>query len=452
MPLRPSSKEALRRMDIHTPTQIQDRSIPVMLDGGDLIAQAQTGSGKTLAFGLPLMENCETDTRDTQALILTPTRELARQVGDVLTALAKNTGIRVTLLYGGVGYGPQEEAMRRGSHIVVGTPGRVLDHLKRRTLKIDRIRTLILDEADEMLDRGFAPDVERILAMTPRSRQTALFSATIPTWVQKIANRHLNEPVVLESDEEHEPEPDIDHVVMEVYREDKFQVLMNLLRQPVEGTTVIFGRTKHGVRNLGRKLDANGFRTAVLQGNLSQGQRDVAIERFRSGKVPILVATNVAARGLDILHIGRVVNFDVPETHELLTHRVGRTGRMGRSGEAITLVAATDLVKWLAIERALGIKLARVPAAKRPEGDFTPGPRTQQPQPEAQRNGEWAQEGRSNQQRQQAGQTGPQRNRRRRRPDGAQQRPSSPPSRSSSGQRHPVAASQAAPSKPERRW
>jgi superfamily II DNA/RNA helicase len=213
--------------------------------------------------------------------------------------------------------------------------------------------------------------------MTPRGRQTALFSATIPSWVQKIASKHLTEPTTLESDDTHEAEPDIDHVVMEVYREDKFQVLMNLLRTPVDGTTVVFGRTKHGVRNLGRKLEQNGFRTAVLQGNLSQGQRDVAIEKFRSGKVPILVATNVAARGLDILHIGRVINFDVPETHELLTHRVGRTGRMGRSGQAITLVAATDLVKWLAIERALGIKLPRVPAAKRPEGDWMPEPAAQ---------------------------------------------------------------------------
>lgn len=415
-------------MDIHTPTQIQDRSIPVMMDGGDLIAQAQTGSGKTLAFGLPIIEHTDVDRRETQALILTPTRELARQVGDVLTQLTKNTNIKVTLVYGGVGYGAQEEALRRGSHIVVGTPGRILDHLKRRTLRVDNLRTLILDEADEMLDRGFAPDVERILGMTPRGRQTALFSATIPTWVEKIASKHLHDPIVLESDDTHEVEPDIDHVVMEVYREDKFQVLMNLLRQPIEGTTLVFGRTKHGVRNLGRKLEQNGFKTAVLQGNLSQGQRDVAIERFRSGKVPVLVATNVAARGLDILHIGRVVNFDIPETHELLTHRVGRTGRMGRSGEAITLVGATDLVKWLAIERALGIKLKRVPAARRPDGVEAPRPQPQsRPQAEEGRpqqsrwQGSRPQQGRSQSQGQPSS-FGGNRNRRRR-PSGGQRYP-----------------------------
>jgi ATP-dependent RNA helicase DeaD len=372
-------------MDIHTPTPIQESSIPIMLEGRDLIAQAQTGSGKTLAFALPIMERCDPNKRTTQALILTPTRELARQVGDVFHDLSKGSGLRVTLLYGGVSYGPQEKALQNGAHVVVGTPGRVLDHLRRRTLRIDALQIMILDEADEMLDRGFAPDVERILAMTPRSRQTALFSATTPDWVQRIAAKHQSDPVIVTSEQIEELEPDIDQVVMEVYREDKFQVLVRLLKEPIEGTTVVFGRTKHGVRNLGRKLEAMGFRVSVLQGNLGQNQRDREVARFREGHAKVLVATNVAARGLDILHIARVINFDIPDTPELFTHRVGRTGRMGRSGQAITLVAATDLSKLQEIERGIGVKLPRISATT---GE--PVPHTTQRAPAtAPRSGSW---------------------------------------------------------------
>ncbi len=349
-------------MNIETPTPIQASSIPLLLEGRDLIAQAQTGSGKTLAFGLPLIEHCDPQRRHVQALVLTPTRELARQVGDVLSQLGKAAGIKVSLVYGGVGYAAQEQQLANGAQIVVGTPGRVLDHLKRRTLRLQDLQMLILDEADEMLDRGFAPDVERIIAMTPRNRQTALFSATTPSWVEQIAAKHLKEPEIIKSDEEDGAEPDIDHLVMEVYREDKFQTLVRLLKEPADGATLVFGRTKRGVRNLGRRLQAAGFKVAVLEGNLNQAQRDRALESFRSGRVPILVATNVAARGLDIVHIARVINFELPETHELFTHRVGRTARMGRPGRAITLVGATDLAKWQAIERGLGVRLPRLSA------------------------------------------------------------------------------------------
>jgi len=359
-------------MGIDTPTSIQERSIPALLAGRDVIGQAQTGSGKTLAFGLPLMERCDAQQRHVQALILTPTRELAKQVGEVLTDLGKGAGISVALIYGGRPFGPQEASLTRGAQVVVGTPGRILDHLKRRTLRLERLRMLILDEADEMLDQGFAPDVERILALTPRSRQTALFSATIPPWVQKIKARHLTDPEVLMSEEGDGSDPDIEHVVMEAYTEDKFKLLLGLLAEPVEGGTLVFGRTKRGVRNLGQRLQNAGHQVAVLQGNLDQNARDRAMEQFRSGRVPILVATNVAARGLDILHIARVINYELPETHELFTHRVGRTGRMGRSGRAITLVSATDLTKWQAIERGLERKLPRVspngsPIAPRPQ-------------------------------------------------------------------------------------
>jgi ATP-dependent RNA helicase DeaD len=359
-------------MGITTPTAIQERAIPILLGGRDVIGQAQTGSGKTLAFGLPMMERCDGQQRHVQALVLTPTRELARQVGQVLTALGKGAGIKVVMVYGGRPFGQQEAALASGAQIVVGTPGRVLDHLKRGTLKLERLRMLVLDEADNMLDQGFAPDVERIVGRTPGSRQTALFSATIPSWVQKIGAKHLSDPEVLTAEEGDGSDPDIDHVVVEAYTEDKFRVLQRLLAEPTEGGTLVFGRTKRGVRNLGQRLETQGYRVAVLQGNLDQKARDRALDKFRSGQVPILVATNVAARGLDILHVERVINYELPETHELFTHRVGRTGRMGRTGRAITLVSAADLPKWQAIERGLGRRLPRV----NPNGEPAARPQT----------------------------------------------------------------------------
>lgn len=366
-------------MGIHKPTPIQEKAIPLLLAKRDVIAQAPTGSGKTLAFALPIMEQADHDRRATQALVLVPTRELAQQVASVFRDLSASSGLAVTVLYGGVGYDAQERQLRAGSHVVVGTPGRVLDHLRRRTLRLDRLRILVLDEADQMLDRGFAPDVERILAMTPRSRQTVLFSATTPDWVHRIAEKHLAAPETVSSAELLEMEPDIDHQVLEVFSGDKFQVLLRLLKEETKGSTLVFGRTKRGVRNLGRRLEQCGFRVSVLQGNLGQNQRDREINRFRDGRVDILVATNVAARGLDILHIGRVINYDIPDTHELFTHRVGRTGRMGRSGEAITLVAAADLPKLLEIERGLGRRLPRISAATNGNGVVPPAPRTAVP-------------------------------------------------------------------------
>jgi len=373
--LRPSSVKVLEAQDIVTPTEIQAASIPHLLAGKDVIGQAYTGSGKTLAFGLPLIERIEVKDRWLQALVLVPTRELAQQVGAVLEKLAKPAGIRTTLIFGGRAFGPQQDAIYAGAQIVVGTPGRVLDHLGRGTMRLDGVTFLVLDEADEMLDRGFAPDVERILAQTNPDRQTALFSATTPEWVHKVSQKYLKDPVVIETARgEDEPGPDIDHVVYEVWREDKLDVLKRLLDEPSEGATLVFGRTKHGVRNLGEKLERMGYNVDVLQGNLSQGARDRVIEKFRAGKTPILLATNVAARGLDVLHITRVINYELPETHELFTHRVGRTGRMGRSGMAVTLLGPADLPKWREIERGLGRTLPRIspdgeaikPVASRP--------------------------------------------------------------------------------------
>jgi len=352
--------KALEAMDIHTPTPIQAQSIPPLLEGRDVIGRAFTGSGKTLAFGLPLVQHVKPNDRWLQALVLVPTRELAQQVGRVIEQISKGSGIRSTLIFGGRAFGPQQEAIYKGAQVVVGTPGRILDHLNRGSMTLEGVTYLVLDEADQMLDQGFAPDVERILAMTPPDRQMALFSATTPDWVHKVSAKYLKDPVLCEADVEEEHEPDIEHVVYEVWREDKFNVLKRLLDEPVDGATLVFGRTKHGVRNLGAKLSRMGYDVDVLQGNLSQSQRDRVLRRFREGKTPILLATNVAARGLDVLHIERVINFELPETHELFTHRVGRTGRMGRSGRAITLVSAAELPKWREIERGLGKRLPRL--------------------------------------------------------------------------------------------
>ena len=364
--LRVSSLKALEAMHIQEPTPIQAAAMPALLDGRDVIGQACTGSGKTLAFGLPLINAIDERSPALQALVLVPTRELAQQVAGVLKLVAAGTNIGLTVLYGGHAVGPEQETLRRGCHVVVGTPGRILDHMARGSLRLHAVKYLVIDEADEMLDRGFAPDVERIVGATPRQRQTSLFSATTPEWVQEVAARYLKSPLLIQLNPDADDGLSIEHEVCEVWHEEKFTVLRRLLDQEIDGATLVFGRTKHGVRNLGQKLVRLGYAADVLQGNLSQQQRDSVIKRFREGRTPILVATNVAARGLDVLHIGRVINFELPETHELFTHRVGRTGRMGRAGRAITLLGPADLPKWHEIEKGLGKKLPRVTPEGKP--------------------------------------------------------------------------------------
>ncbi len=362
--------KVLEAMQIETPTPIQSATIPPLLEGRDVIGEAWTGSGKTLAFGLPLVERVDGDTKHLQALVLCPTRELAQQVGGVLKELVAGTSIRCAIVFGGRAIGPQQDELRKGAQVVVGTPGRILDHMGRGTMRLDRLRCLVLDEADEMLDQGFAPDVERILAAAPRERQTGLFSATTPDWVHRMSAKHLNNPVVIQTPSDNGDAPDIDHVVVEVWNGEKFPVLRRLLDEATDGGTLVFERTKRGVRNLCARLKRLGYHVGELQGDLNQQQRDSVLERFRARKTPILVATNVAARGLDILHIERVINYALPETHDLFVHRVGRTGRMGRSGRAITLIGAADLAKWHEIERGVGRRLTRMT----PDGEIVEAP------------------------------------------------------------------------------
>ena len=343
---------------ITQPTPIQAEAIPALLEGRDVIGQARTGSGKTLAFALPLLERVDASVHGVQAVILVPTRELAIQVGAVIAPLANALRLSHTLLYGGRSLAPERRALA-GALIVVGTPGRTLDHLRQRSLSLKRVSFFVLDEADEMLDRGFAPDVERILAHAPQSRQTALFSATLPTWVADIAARHVRNAVTIEVDADTTAPPEIEHVVYEVEPAAKLDALRTLLDHRGQEAVIVFGRTKHGVKKLARRLEALGYPAAALQGNLSQNARERVMKGFRSGAVPILLATNVAARGLDVPEVGQVINYELPESPEWLTHRVGRTGRMGRAGRAITLLAPEEAAKWRQFEKVLGRRLER---------------------------------------------------------------------------------------------
>jgi ATP-dependent RNA helicase DeaD len=356
--LRPETRVAVDAMGISVPTPIQAQAIPVMLAGEDVVGQARTGSGKTLAFSLPIVERVDPAVRGVQALILVPTRELAIQVGSVVEKLARARRLKLTLLYGGRSLIPEARALAGGAQIVVGTPGRTLDHLRQGNLLLQDLRIFVLDEGDEMLDRGFAPDVERILARTPGTRQTALFSATVPPWVMQTAARHLHDPVLVRVDTAEAP-PEIEHIVYDVDPSTRSLALRTLLDRRGDGPIIVFGRTKHGVKKLARQLETEGFPVVALQGNLSQNARERAMADFRSGALPILVATNVAARGIDVADVGQVINYEVPESAELFTHRVGRTGRMGKSGEAITFVTPEEGAKWRQIERALGKSLPR---------------------------------------------------------------------------------------------
>ena len=358
MTLMATTRAALGEMGIKDPTPIQVATIPAMLAGKDVIGQARTGSGKTLAFAIPMVEGADPFRRGVQALVLVPTRELAIQVAEVVRGLAKRRSLTVTLLYGGRSLIPESKVLRGGAQIVIGTPGRTLDHLRRGGLILKNLKMFVLDEADEMLDQGFQHDVEAILEAAPVARQMALFSATIPDWVAKTAHKHLHNPEMVAVDADGTAPPEIEHKVFEIDKSHKIDALRTYLDKR-SGPILIFGRTKHGVQKLATQLENLGYPVDSLQGNLSQNARETVMRGFRSGKVPILVATNVAARGLDIKGIEQVINFDLPDSESHFTHRTGRTGRMGQQGEAITFITWEDGKKWREIERALGRKFQR---------------------------------------------------------------------------------------------
>ena len=300
---------------------------------------------------------------------MVPTRELAIQVANVTEALAAHRRLKVTLLYGGRSLEPERRALAGGAQVVIGTPGRTLDHLRQGSLSLRSLHMFVLDEADEMLDQGFARDVEAILSQTPTKRQMALFSATMPDWVMRTAAQYLRNSETVQVDARMHAPPEIKHLIYDIDKSEKLGALQTLLDQRGDGQILVFGRTKHGVKKLARQLSVLGYPADALQGNLSQGARERVMQGFRSGELPILVATNVAARGLDVQGIEQVINYDLPDSDQLFTHRVGRTGRMGRRGEAITFITAEDAPKWREIGRALGRLFTRQPwpGGKRPK-------------------------------------------------------------------------------------
>ncbi|MGH2472698.1 MAG: DEAD/DEAH box helicase [Candidatus Limnocylindria bacterium] len=337
-------------------TPIQDLVIPHLRDGRDLFAQAQTGTGKTGAFALPILERIDGRPSAPFALVIVPTRELCAQVAAEFQALGRHRSARVVALYGGVGYRDQEVALRRGAHVAVATPGRLLDLVARRTCNLSKVRVLILDEADRLLDLGFAPDIARIVALVPAARQTALFSATLTADVKAIAQRYTKNPATVAVKPETPTVDSIDQAWIEVREVDKVGALHELLGRSGVERTLVFRRTKYGADKLVKALDRLGRPARALHGNVGQRERERVLDGFRRGKFPTLVATNLAARGIHVDDIGHVVNYDLPENADTYVHRVGRTGRAGRRGIAYTFVNETQRKDFEDIRR-----LAKVP-------------------------------------------------------------------------------------------
>ena len=351
---------AIGEMGFVQPTEIQAGVIPLLLDGRDVIGQAQTGTGKTAAFGIPLIEGIDESLNYTQALVLAPTRELAIQIAEELRKIGRYIpGIRVATIYGGASYARQFEDLRGGAQVVVGTPGRLLDHIGRGTVKLDNVDYLILDEADRMLDMGFLPDVERILRRTPRERQTALFSATVPTVIRVLSRRYMFEPASVHVQPQQVTVQEVEQFYYEVAERDKVDGLVSLIERDSPERAMIFRQMKIGVDRLVAQLKRRGLAAEAIHGDMSQNAREHVLRDFREGKLAFLVATDVAARGLDIPEVSHVFNFDIPDDSEAYVHRIGRTARAGRSGRAVTFVGEWDAEKLPPIQKLVGNRLER---------------------------------------------------------------------------------------------
>ena len=344
---------AIKDLGYETPSAIQAATIPVLLGGRDVVGMAQTGTGKTAAFALPIMENLDLSQKTPQALVLAPTRELALQVCEAFESYAaRMKGVHVLPVYGGQGYGVQLSALRRGVHIVVGTPGRIMDHLEKGTLDLSQLKNLVLDEADEMLKMGFAEDVEQILAKTPAEKQVALFSATMPASIRRLAQQYLRDPEEITVKTKTSTNTNITQRYLIVSYQQKVDALTRILEVEDFDGMIIFVRTKNETETLAEKLRARGFSAAPINGDIPQPQRERSISQLKDGKLDILVATDVAARGLDVERISHVVNFDIPTDTESYVHRIGRTGRAGRKGDAISFVTPRERYLLAHIERA----------------------------------------------------------------------------------------------------
>ncbi len=342
-----------------TPTPIQHQAIPVVLEGRDVLGLAQTGTGKTAAFLLPILQRLtKGPLRQVRALIVAPTRELAEQIHQMSADLGKNTKVRSVTVYGGVSKARQVEALQRGAEIVVACPGRLLDLLNDRSIDLSHVEVLVLDEADRMCDMGFLPDIRRILKALPVRRQTLFFSATMPKDIRKLADRILDDPATVQIGAI-APVGTVSHALYPVSQGLKKKLLLATLQQTATGRVLIFTRTKHRARGLARDLAKHDYRVSALQGNMSQNQRQQAIDGFRNGKYDILVATDIAARGIDVAEISHVINFDVPDTVDAYTHRIGRTGRAHKTGEAYTFVEPEQEPMVREIEKVLGNRIER---------------------------------------------------------------------------------------------
>jgi ATP-dependent RNA helicase RhlE len=357
--LSPQVVEGVRAAGYTDPTPIQLRAIPLILAGRDVIGSAQTGTGKTAAFALPLISRLGTRGK-LRALVLEPTRELAAQVETAFRDYGRFTNLRTAVVFGGTGYGRQDQSLRQGIDVLVATPGRLLDQIHRRMVRLDQIETLVLDEADRMLDMGFLPDVRKIIERCPRNRQTLLFSATIPPEIEQLCRWALRNPETIEIGQRRSPAETVTHALYPVDVGQKQELLEELLRRTEYDQVLIFCRTKNGADRVARKLHQEGHAVAVLHSSRTQREREVALNGFRNGRYEVMVATDIAARGIDVEQISHVINFDVPHHPEDYVHRIGRTGRAQSVGDAFTIMTAEDLQEVAAIERFIGQKIPRV--------------------------------------------------------------------------------------------
>jgi ATP-dependent RNA helicase RhlE len=359
--LTPAVLDGVRAAGYTQPTPIQLRAIPLVLTGRDVIGSAQTGTGKTAAFALPILSKLGQHAGGgPRALILEPTRELAAQVETAFRDYARFTNLKITVVFGGVGYGRQNDALRAGTDIIVATPGRLLDHLEQGTVRLDKVQFLVLDEADRMLDMGFLPDVRRIIDKCPRQRHTALFSATIPPQIETLIQWAMKNPETIEIGARRTPAETVKHVIYPVADAQKTDLLLELLKRVNYDSVIVFCRTKHGADRIAHTLKRNNHAVAVLHSNRTQREREQALRGFREGRFEVLVATDIAARGLDIADVSHVVNYDVPQHPEDYIHRIGRTGRAEASGDAFTIMTAEDTSHVFAIERFISRKIERV--------------------------------------------------------------------------------------------
>lgn len=355
-------KKAISDMGFEEPSPVQEKAIPVILEGKDVIGQAQTGTGKTAAFGIPIVHRV-TEEPFVQAIILTPTRELAIQVSGEIQKLSRHLNIRTLPVYGGQSISQQVRALKQGVQIVIGTPGRVLDHLRRKTLRLQEVRMAVLDEADEMLDMGFVDDIEAILKEMNRERQTLLFSATMPPLIRKLSTKYMKTPVTVTISKKEVTAPSIDQCYYKVLERNKQEALCRILDSQDPDLGIIFCRTKKGVAELTEALQARGYLVDGLHGDLTQPQRDAVMRKFRDHSIDFLIATDVAARGIDVQNISHVINFDIPQDPESYVHRIGRTGRAGRRGQALTLVTPREMKHLRSIEEEIHM---RIPAQQIP--------------------------------------------------------------------------------------